>query len=191
MIKIIVAVEQNNGIGMNGQIPWYIPADMRRFKQLTTGNSVIMGRHTFESIKNPLPDRINAVITSKGSVHTAVLTFKTLKEAVSLLTAKGKDIWLIGGERIYKEALESGIVDEIYMTSIEGYYECDTYFPKIDSTKWELIDEELPNVTDTFCTECEEIVDDNFDDVPDRSHYCVNCNNTGMVNFTYLIYKRK
>ena len=139
MISIIVAKSNNNVIGSNGSIPWNVPKDLKYFKELTEGNTVIMGRKTYESLpkdKKPLPNRINIVIT-RDSNFTAngCMVVGSLEEAILKIDNR-KDTFIIGGGEIYKQAIN--FVDKIYVTEINNEYEGDTYFPKI-SDKWDLV----------------------------------------------------
>ena len=139
MVSIIVAKSKNNVIGSNGSIPWSVPKDLKYFKELTEGNTVIMGRKTYESLpenKKPLPNRINIVITRDSNFKAnGCIVVGSLEEA--LLKADNKnDTFIIGGGEIYKQALN--FVDKIYITEINEEFVGDTYFPKL-SDKWDLI----------------------------------------------------
>ena len=139
MVSIIVAKSKNNVIGSNGSIPWSVPKDLKYFKELTEGNTVIMGRKTYESLpenKKPLPNRINIVITRDSNIKAnGCIIVNSLEEA--LLKADNKnDTFIIGGGEIYKQALN--FVDKIYITEINEEFVGDTYFPKL-SDKWDLI----------------------------------------------------
>jgi len=140
MIAIIVAKSKNNVIGSNGSIPWNVPKDLKYFKELTEGNTVIMGRKTYESLpkdNKPLPNRINIVIT-RDSNFTAngCIVVSSIEEAI-LKVDNRKDTFIIGGGEIYKQAIN--FVDKIYITEINGEFEGDTYFPEL-SDKWNLVD---------------------------------------------------
>ena len=139
MISIIVAKSNNNVIGSNGSIPWNVPKDLKYFKELTEGNTVIMGRKTYESLpkdKKPLPNRINIVITRDiNFTANGCMVVGSLEEAILKIDNR-KDTFIIGGGEIYKQAIN--FVDKIYVTEINNEYEGDTYFPKI-SDKWDLV----------------------------------------------------
>ena len=139
MISIIAAVSNNGVIGVDNKLPWDLPEDLKRFKELTTGNVVIMGRKTYESIGKPLPNRINIVITrNKDFFVPDVLTANSLNSA--LLKAGGnKDIFIIGGGEIYKQSMD--FVDKLYITEVDMEVEGDTTFPTI-SDKWNISNEE-------------------------------------------------
>jgi|688.fasta_scaffold415025_2 dihydrofolate reductase len=125
MINIIAAVSKNNVIGINNSIPWKIKEDMQMFKKLTTNNTIIMGRKTFESIGKPLPNRNNIVITSKKIDN--ITTFNSLKEAIENTSG---EIFLIGGSKIYEEGMN--YADKLYITLVNKSINGDTYFPFID-----------------------------------------------------------
>lgn len=130
MISIIAAVSLNNCIGVNNSIPWKIKEDMQLFKKLTTNNTIIMGRKTFESIGKPLPNRKNIVITS--SKIDGIETYNSLKESLN-----NKDnIFLIGGSKIYLEGMK--YANKMYITLVNKVVEGDTFFPFID-TEWKCI----------------------------------------------------
>lgn len=126
MINIIAAVSRNNVIGVNNTIPWKIKEDMQMFKKLTTNNTIIMGRKTFESIGKPLPNRKNIVISSNKI--NDVITYPSLKEALD--NCKNEKVFLIGGSRIYEEGMN--YVDKLYITLVNKSINGDTYFPFID-----------------------------------------------------------
>tara|TARA_B100001750_G_scaffold60690_1_gene48151 strand:- start:5241 stop:5708 length:468 start_codon:yes stop_codon:yes gene_type:complete len=135
MKGIIVAVNPNRVIGCMGDIPWHYSEDLKRFKKLTVGNTVIMGRKTWESLPiKPLPERRNIVITSQQI--EGVECFKEIKKA--LAKSEG-DVWFIGGAGIYEEALE--YADKIDMTLVPDLVDEDgcVYFPKIPEDEWEEI----------------------------------------------------
>ncbi|MDA0237536.1 MAG: dihydrofolate reductase [Proteobacteria bacterium] len=133
-ITIIVAKALNRTIGNNGTLPWHLSADLKRFKQLTTGNTVIMGRKTWDSIGKPLPNRHNIIITR--SAHIALngaQTASNLEEAIHM-APEGLEKFIIGGAEIYKLALP--LVSTIEMTLIHKEVPGDTFFPDIDFTSW-------------------------------------------------------
>ena len=152
MVNIIVAVanyyaEKGYAIGKNGGIPWSCPQDMKWFKDTTIGHAVIMGRKTFDSLKKPLKDRINIVITSKDIVTNSeekVYTVKSVEEAISLAKSLTmNDIFIIGGASIYKYALEHDLVDKIYIDYLSEFVEdADAFFPLFQNNySWEEVGE--------------------------------------------------
>jgi dihydrofolate reductase len=140
-ITLIVAASDNNVIGKNNQLLWRLPNDTKFFKNMTWGMPVIMGRKTYESLRNdPLPGRFNIVITSHAGLDAgknAVLTASSLKDAIGLAERTDcKEAFVIGGGQIYSEAISDA--DKIYMTRVHVTIEGDTFFPEIDETKWHL-----------------------------------------------------
>ena len=134
-ITIIVAYTNNLLIGKDNSIPWHISDDLKRFKKLTTGNVIIMGRKTFESLgSKPLPNRTNIVISSKINTSNSVKVYKNLIEAIN--DHRNEKIFLIGGYSIYKEGLN--FASHLEITEIDSIQEGDTYFPNIDWNKWKI-----------------------------------------------------
>jgi dihydrofolate reductase len=129
MIAIIAAISKNYVIGNKGVIPWKIKGEQRRFKELTTGKTVIMGRRSFEEIGRPLPDRKTILVSQTMKyVDENCRTAGTLAEALSL--AGNDDVFISGGEMLYKEALP--LADTLYITLIDREIEGDTYFPRFN-----------------------------------------------------------
>lgn len=129
MIALIIAYSKNRAIGNNGKIQWKIKGEQKRFKKLTTGNVVIMGRCSYEEIGKPLPNRTTIVVSNtKNFDGENCMTATSLKEAIEM--SGGKDIYISGGAVLYREAI--GIVDKMYITFIEKEIEGDTYFPEFN-----------------------------------------------------------
>lgn len=136
-ISVIVAIAQNNVIGANNQLLWHISADLKRFKALTTGHTVIMGRKTYQSIGRPLPNRKNIVISRNASFIAEGCTVCTsLNEAIKLC-ANETEVFIMGGGEIYRQALP--LANKLYLTKVHGSYNGDTFFPEIDTNKWCII----------------------------------------------------
>ncbi len=137
MIGLIVARSQNNVIGKKGQIPWRIPGEQKQFKQLTTGNVVIMGRRSYEEIGHPLPNRMNIVVSStKSYTGENLKTAGSLKEALAL--AGDRDVFISGGYGLFREALP--LVDIMYITEVELTVEDgDVFFPEFDPDEFEIM----------------------------------------------------
>lgn len=137
VISLIVAVDENDAIGAEGDLLCNLPADMAHFKAVTTGHSVIMGRKTFESLPNgALPGRRNIVITRGYKTFENAETAGSLENALKLCENE-KEIFIIGGGEIYRQSIE--IADKIYMTVIHhSFGKADTYFPELDKNKWKL-----------------------------------------------------
>jgi len=135
-ITLIAAVDQSMGIGKDGDIPWKLSEDLKQFKRLTEGHVIIMGRKTQESLPHPkyLKGRRNIVVSASGAVtHPMVEIASSLEEAIDM--AGDRQIFIIGGESIYQQALP--IADDLILTLLENTYECDRFFPTVDSTVWD------------------------------------------------------
>lgn len=129
MIALIAACAKNQVIGNKGCIPWKIKGEQKRFRELTTGNVVIMGRRSFEEIGRPLPGRTTIVVSgTKSFKGENCMTAKSLAEAIEL--AGNRDIYISGGAKLYEEALP--LVEKMYITEIDCEIEGDTYFPAFD-----------------------------------------------------------
>jgi dihydrofolate reductase len=164
MVSIICAMDSKRGIGKDGSIPWHIPEDFKHFKEKTMGHSMIMGRRTFESLGRILPGRVHIVITHDVSNKTSVeglIWTNSLENAIEIAeqlnneaessfakASEVKEIFIIGGGEIFKEALEKNLVDKMYLTIIEarldsspdstarqGDFEADTFFPEYSGFK--------------------------------------------------------
>lgn len=152
MIALIVAYANNQVIGNKGCIPWKIKGEQKRFRELTTGNVVIMGRRSYEEIGKPLPDRTTIVISSTKNFESEnCLTAKSLSEAIEL--AGDKDIYISGGARLYEEALP--LVEKMYITEIDYDVEGDAFFPAFDKEEFvkeinEHFDGEIPYTYVTY-----------------------------------------
>jgi dihydrofolate reductase len=135
-LQIIAAMDENRGIGKNNAMPWYLPEDLAHFKATTLNHHIIMGRKTFESLgSRPLPKRNNIVLTRNLNwSHSGVTTVYSLDAALE--HADGQLAFVIGGAEIYKQALP--LAEKLILTLIHRRYECDTFFPAIQSVDWEL-----------------------------------------------------
>ena len=136
-ISIIAAVSDNYAIGKSNNLPWHLPADLKHFRQLTTGHAVVMGKRTFEGLsKGPLPNRKNIVLTSVMSegVNKGYFEADSLEDAIYLCEHE-EQVFIIGGATVYKQCI--GKVDSMYITWIHKEFSADTFFPKIDFEKWE------------------------------------------------------
>jgi len=141
-ISIIAAVADNYAIGKSNNLPWYLPADLKHFKQLTTGHAIVMGKRTFESLpKGPLPNRKNIVLTSIMSegVNKGYYEADSLEDA-TFLCEHEEQVFIIGGATVYKQCLDK--VDYLYITWIHKEFSADTYFPKINFDEWEEVKHE-------------------------------------------------
>ncbi len=135
-IKIIVAKGKQNQIGLNGKMPWHLHDDLQNFKKLTTGQVVIMGRKTFESIGKALPNRLNFVVTSNPENVNAygICLFENLEKAIKKARETDKEIFIIGGGKIYEQSIE--LADELIITEVDYNGKADTFFPKIHKKIW-------------------------------------------------------
>ncbi len=133
-LAIIVAISENNAIGKNNQLLWHLPADLKHFKNITTGNTIIMGRKTFDSIGKPLPNRRSIVVTrNAGLVIPGVEVVASLEDAIELCK-HDKEAFIIGGAEIYQQALP--FATHIYLTRVHQKYEADTFFPVLNPNEW-------------------------------------------------------
>ena len=141
-ITIIVAAAENNAIGKDNDLIWSLPNDLKRFKKLTSGHSIIMGRKTFDSFPGLLPKRKHIVISrnKNNSVPEEVTVVNNFEDAIRE-TGDDENPFIIGGGQIYKLAMD--LVDKIELTRVHEEFKADTFFPKIDEDKWELINEEF------------------------------------------------
>jgi len=161
MISIIVAVSEDWGIGKDNELLWHISEDLKRFKRLTSGKTVIMGKKTWESLpKRPLPGRKNIVLTDKADelIENSVTAY-SLEDALGKCE-KSEEIFIIGGGSIYRQFMP--IADRLYITHVHKKAPADIYFPEIDLNIWEI-------------TEKEEFKTDGENSIP----------------YTYTIYERK
>ena len=144
-VSIIAAVADNGVIGKDGGLPWHIPSDLKRFKKITSGHAVIMGRGTWDSInRRPLPGRLNIVVTRQHDYDAGaegVLVRNSLQEALDAARESGEtEAFVLGGEAVFREAL--GLADTIYLTRVHAQPDGDTRFPDIDGAAWCVADEE-------------------------------------------------
>ena len=142
MLTIIAAASENNALGKDNQLVWHLPDDFKRFKTITSGHYIIMGRKTFESFPKPLPNRTHIIITRQKNyeIPEGCLLASSLQKAINLCP-KNEEVFIIGGGEIYKQAI--AIVDKIDLTRVHTTIEADTFFPEIDTNTWELIFEEF------------------------------------------------
>lgn len=131
-LALLVAMSRNRVIGRNGRLPWHLSEDLQRFKRLTLGHCVIMGRKTFESIGKPLPGRDNIVVTRNPAYAPTGVTVVHALEAAVAHCGNAEKIFVIGGAEIFEQALP--LADTLYMTLIEHEIEGDTFFPPVDLT---------------------------------------------------------
>ena len=141
MISIIVAIARNGIIGGDNRLLWHISEDLRRFKALTTGHPVVMGRKTWESLGRPLPGRTNVVLTRQPDfAPEGAVVVHSLEEAVRMFPPQ-EEVFIIGGGELYAQALP--LADRLYITTVEADYEGDVRFPEWDQSQWQLTSREL------------------------------------------------
>lgn len=135
-ISIMVARSDNNVIGKDNDLVWHMPADLKYFKETTSGHYVVMGRKTYESVDKPLPGRLNIIVTRQSDYYReACIVVHSLEEALALGRENGQqELFILGGAEIYRLGLE--VADRIYLTEIHGEFEGDTFFPEIDQAIW-------------------------------------------------------
>ncbi|WP_282056761.1 dihydrofolate reductase [Maribacter luteus] len=161
-ITIIAAVGENNALGKDNDLLWHLPDDFKRFKKLTTGHFIIMGRKTFESFPKPLPNRTHIIVTRDKNYttdHDQCLVVHSLEDAIKL-THKDDFPFIIGGGEIYKQGEK--FAEKLEITRVHSEFKADTFFPEIDETIWQLTESEFHPI--------------------DQKH---------KYAFTYLTYRRK
>ncbi|MDY0200371.1 MAG: dihydrofolate reductase [Bacteroidales bacterium] len=146
-ISVIVAVAEDNVIGANNNLIWHISDDLKRFKALTTGHSIIMGRKTFESIGRPLPNRQNIVVSRNPNLEIEGCTVVPSLQAAFALSAKESEVFVIGGGELYRQALP--LASKLYLTKVHKAFEGDTFFPDISMDEWREVYTEKGKPTDT------------------------------------------
>lgn len=140
--SLLVAMAKNRVIGINNQLPWYLPEDLKHFKSLTMGHAIVMGRKTYESIGRPLPGRINIIVTRQQSyMIPEAIVVHSIEHALRMCEEHdngGDESFIIGGEELYRQTL--AISQRIYVTEIQSTFEGDAFFPEIDPSEWKEID---------------------------------------------------
>jgi dihydrofolate reductase len=133
-LSIIVAMSSNRVIGVNNSLPWHLSEDLKHFKTLTTGHTIIMGRKTYESIGKPLPNRRNIVISRNlNAFYGGIEVVHSLEDAFST-SSNDDEVFIIGGSNIYEQSLH--LAEHLYITEIKKAFEGDTFFPEIDKSLW-------------------------------------------------------
>ena len=144
IVSLIAALDRKRGIGKGGALPWHLPADLARFKSLTMGHPVIMGRKTHASIGKALPGRRNIVVTGDPAFHgLGIERVHSLDEALQV--AGDGEVFVIGGAAIYRAALLKA--HRLYLTKIDGEFGADVFFPEFDESAWRVI-ERTPSAAD-------------------------------------------
>ncbi len=142
IISSIVAMNARRIIGLNNQIPWYLPADLKFFKKTTQGHHILMGRKCFESIGNPLPGRTNIIVTRDPYfIVSNCLIAHSIEEGILLAKKNGEqELFIIGGGEIYNQSMPYW--NKLYLTIVDYSGPGDTYFPEIQLSEWNLLSEE-------------------------------------------------
>jgi len=139
IVAIIVAIGENHAIGKNNQLLWHMPKDLKHFKDVTSGRTIIMGRKTFDSVGKPLPKRRNIVVTRQDITIPGCEVVKSIEDGLAL--CEGDDeVFIGGGAEIYKLAMH--LTDRIYLTIIHKSFDADTFFPEIDKNVWKEVSRE-------------------------------------------------
>jgi dihydrofolate reductase len=146
MIIMIAAVAENNGLGKDNRMIWHLPDDFKRFKRLTTGHHIIMGRKTFESFPKPLPNRTHIVVTRQKDYHPeGCIVVHSIEEALKIAREEENDVFIIGGGEIYNLAMP--FADKLEITRVYASFEADAFFPEIGED-WELAGQESHPIDD-------------------------------------------
>lgn len=133
MISIIVAMDENRLIGSNNDLPWHLPADLKRVKQLTTGHAIILGRKNYQSIGKPLPDRLNIILSGDPNFQApGCIVVDSIESAVH--AAGDRDIFIFGGARVYQQMY--ALAQRMYLTLVHHKFDGDVYFPDYDAGDW-------------------------------------------------------
>ena len=136
MINVIAAIATNNALGKDNDLIWHLPADLKRFKKVTTGHYIIMGRNTYESIGKPLPNRTTIIITrNKNYFKEGCLIANSLEQAIEMSKEEAQ-VFIIGGAQIYKETIAKDLAQQLDITLVHKDFEADVYFPEIDFKIW-------------------------------------------------------
>ncbi len=138
IVSLIVAMDESGGIGKNNQLPWHLPSDLKRFKNLTMGHHLVMGRKTYETIGKPLPGRVMIIVThQKEYFPKGCKVVNSLGDAIKLAEDDNEtEVFIMGGGKIFRQAI--GRADKIYLTTVHINTDADVSFPKIDTKQWEL-----------------------------------------------------
>jgi dihydrofolate reductase len=136
IISIIAAMDRKRGIGVDNKLPWRLSADLKRFRELTMGHHIIVGRKTFESIGRPLPGRRMIVVTRDGNYKAEGCDVAhSVEDAINLARERGEsEVFICGGAEIYAQSIE--VADRMYLTLVEAEVVADTFFPEFDEREW-------------------------------------------------------
>lgn len=136
IVSLLVAMDERRGIGRAGRLPWRLSTDLKRFRELTMGHHIIVGRKTFESIGKPLPGRAMIIVTRDPAYHVAgCATAHSVADAIELARAEGEtELFVCGGAEIYAQTIDAA--ERIYLTSVAADCDADTFFPEFDRGEW-------------------------------------------------------
>ena len=139
IISLIVATDEKGGIGKDNRLPWHLRSDLKRFKVLTMGHHLVMGRRTFETIGKLLPGRIMVVVTRNTAYHPkGCIVVNSLEAAIDIAKNNQEtEVFVIGGGELFKQAID--IADKVYLTTVHAEVNADVFFPKLDPSKWKLL----------------------------------------------------
>ncbi len=141
-ITIIAAIANNNALGKDNDLIWHLPADLKRFKKVTSGHHILMGRNTFESIGKPLPNRTTVIITRNSDYKAeGCIVVDSIEKAIEV-AKEDEQIFIIGGAQIYKQTIASNLVDQLDITKVHHAFDADVYFPEIDTAIWKEVSKE-------------------------------------------------
>lgn len=140
VVSLIVAMDRERAIGHAGRLPWHIPADLKRFRALTMGHHIVMGRRTYESIGRLLPGRTSVIVTRRQDYAVpGAIVAHSLQEALARCAGEA-EIFVIGGAQLYRDALT--IADRLYLTEVDGIFAADTWFPELPPGRWREVSRE-------------------------------------------------
>ncbi len=140
IIALIAAIAENGALGRDGGLPWRLPADLQRFKRLTLGHHLILGRRTWETLDAPLPGRIPVIVSRRGGLPPGILHAATVGEALEIARQAGDPSPFVGGgAEIFRLALAEDRIDRLYLTRIHQAFDGDTWFPAYDESRFRLV----------------------------------------------------
>jgi dihydrofolate reductase len=136
VITIIAAIAENNALGKDNDLIWHLPADLKRFKKVTSGHHILMGRNTYESIGKPLPNRTTVIITRNPAYKAeGCIVVDSVEKAIEVAKDDAQ-VYIIGGAQIYQQTIASNLVDQLDITKVHQVFEADVFFPEIDTAIW-------------------------------------------------------
>lgn len=139
IVTQVVAISENHVIGKNNKLLWYLPNDLKHFKDITSGHTVIMGRKTFDSVGKPLPRRRNIIITRQTIFIEGCEVVNSVEEALALCAGE-QEVFIVGGAEIYRQSLP--LTDRVYLTIVHKEFDGDSFYPELDKNEWKEVDRE-------------------------------------------------